>query len=130
MSTLLYVAAILTFLIGIIHSVLGERYILMRLFRRNDLPALFGGPEFTILTLRFAWHITTIAWWGFAAILLLMATESLSFQNTAIVLSVTFLATGLTALLASRGKHLSWIIFLTIGSICLYGVINQAANLD
>ena len=122
MSTLLYVAAILTFVIGIIHSVLGERYILTRLFRRNDLPALFGGPEFTILTLRFAWHITTIAWWGFAAILILMATESLSFHNTAIVLSATFLATGLIALLASRGKHLSWIVFLTIGGICLYGV--------
>jgi hypothetical protein len=23
--------------------------------------------------LRFAWHITTVAWWGFAAILLLLA---------------------------------------------------------
>ena len=123
MSTLLYLAAILTFVIGIIHSVLGERYILTRLFRRNDLPALFGGPEFTILTLRFAWHITTIAWWGFAAILILMATESLSFHNTAIVLSATFLATGLIALLASRGKHLSWIVFLMIGGICLYGVL-------
>ena len=125
MSTLLYVAAILTFVIGIIHSVLGERYILTRLFRRNDLPALFGGPEFTIFTLRFAWHITTIAWWGFASILVLMANESLSFHNTAIALSVTFLATGLTALIASRGRHLSWIVFLTIGSICLYGVINS-----
>ena len=64
MTSLLYITAFLTFTIGVAHSVLGERYILIRLFRRNNLPKLFGGPEFTILTLRFAWHITTIAWWG------------------------------------------------------------------
>jgi hypothetical protein len=54
------------FAIGLAHSVLGERYILMRLFRHTDLPKLFGGTEFTIRALRFAWHLTTIAWWGAA----------------------------------------------------------------
>ncbi len=64
MQTLLYIGALLAIGIGIAHSYLGERYILIRLFRRDDLPKLFGGPEFTIQTLRFAWHLTTIAWWA------------------------------------------------------------------
>lgn len=120
MTTLLYTAAFLTFAIGIVHSVLGERYILIRLFRRNNLPKIFGGTEFTTLTLRFAWHITTIAWWGFAAILVMLAEQSFTFSNLSMVLAVTFLATGAIALVASRGRHLSWVIFLFIGSVGLY----------
>lgn len=67
----------LLFAVGVVHSVLGERYILVRLFRRTDLPKLFGDTTFTTRTLRFAWHITTVAWWGFAAILLMLAQQSL-----------------------------------------------------
>lgn len=63
-------AAFLLFLIGVVHSYLGERYILIRLFRRDNLPKLFGSDWFTKRTLRFAWHLTTIAWWGYGAMLL------------------------------------------------------------
>lgn len=123
MTTLLYIAAFFTFAIGVAHSVLGERYILIRLFRRNNLPKLFGGPEFTIHTLRFAWHITTIAWWGFAAILVLLAENSFSFQNLSVVLAATFLVTSAIAFVASRGRHLSWLVFLFIGGVGLYAAI-------
>jgi len=75
MTAMLYVAAFLAFAVGIAHSTLGERYILVRLFRRTELPMLFGDTRFTIRVLRFAWHLTTIAWWGFAAILVLLATR-------------------------------------------------------
>ena len=120
MTTLLYSAAFFAFAVGVAHSVLGERYILIRLFRRNDLPKLFGGPEFTVRTLRFAWHITTVAWWGFAAILILLAQQSFSFKNLSLVLAVTFLATGAITLVISRGRHLAWLVFLFIGGVCLY----------
>ena len=120
MTTLLYIAAFLAFIIGVIHSVLGERYILIRLFRRDNLPELFGGTEFTIQTLRFAWHITTLAFWGFAAILILLAQDAFSFENLLLVIVVTFLTIGIVALVASRGRHLAWIVFLLIGGICLY----------
>ena len=73
MSTPYIVAAILCFGVGLAHSVLGEKYILIRLFRRPDLPKLFGGTEFTVRTLRFAWHLTTIAWWGAMAMFFEMA---------------------------------------------------------
>lgn len=124
MTTLLYSAAFFAFAIGIVHSVLGERYILIRLFRRNNLPKLFGGTEFTILTLRFAWHITTIAWWGFAAILILLAERSISFHNISMIVAVTFLVTGIIALVASKGRHYSWMVFLFIGGASLYAAVS------
>ncbi len=124
MTTLLYSAAFFAFAIGIVHSVLGERYILIRLFRRNNLPKLFGGTEFTILTLRFAWHITTIAWWGFAAILILLAERSISFHNISMIVAVTFLVTGIIALAASKGRHYSWMVFLFIGGASLYAAVS------
>lgn len=80
-STLLNVAAVLTFAVGLAHSVLGEKYLLMRLFRRSDLPTLLGSATFAVRTLRFAWHITTVAWWGFGAMLLLAAQGALTPGN-------------------------------------------------
>jgi len=120
----LYIAVFLAFAIGVAHSVLGERYILMRLFRRNNLPKLFGGTEFTTRTLRFAWHLTTVAWWGLGAIILLLARQSLSFRSVSWVVAVTFLVSSVIALVASRGRHLSWIAFLAIGGLCLAAAVS------
>src|SRR5271155_2999916 len=101
MTVLLYIAVFLAFAVGIAHSVLGERYILVRLFRRDDLPKLFGGVQFTIRTLRFAWHITTIAWWGFAGVLVLLAKRSVSAHSLSVVLAATFLTTAAITLIVS-----------------------------
>jgi len=123
MEILLYLAALMTFLIGITHSVLGEKYILIRLFKKNNLPKLFGGTEFTQLTLRFAWHITTIAWWGFAAILVLLAQKSFTFQNIAMVIAVTFLVSSAVTIVMSRGRHYAGFIFFFIGAVNLYAAV-------
>ena len=47
MSVPLLVASVVAVLLGVAHSYLGERYVLVRLLRRDDLPRLFGGVEFT-----------------------------------------------------------------------------------
>ena len=117
---MLLVAVVLTFVIGLAHSYLGERYILTRLFRQS-LPVLFGGDEFTKKTLRFAWHITTLAWFGLAAMLVLVHLDALSPANALMTIGSTFALTALTALLASRGRHLSWLVFGAIATICLAG---------
>jgi hypothetical protein len=123
MSTLLLFAAFLALVLGVAHSVLGERYILIRLFRRTDLPHLFGSPEFTIRTLRFAWHITSIAWWGFAALLILLARDAVSSHTVALVLAATSLVSCAISMTMSRGRHLSWLAFLTIGVVALYAAV-------
>ena len=120
MQNLLYFAAFLAFGMGAIHSILGEKYILTRLFRREDIPKLFGSSDFTIRTIRFAWHITTIAWWGFATLLILLAHPPLVLSTVGTVIGCTFIAHFLIAVVGTKGKHLTWIIFLVIGVIAFY----------
>lgn len=120
MKITLYLSAILLLCVAIAHSYLGERYILIRLFRRNDLPKIFGSADFTIRTLRFAWHITSIAWLGLASLLVLAAHPPIQPHIVGLVIGVTFIAHFLIALVGSKGKHLSWPVFLAIGILAIY----------
>ena len=106
-------AALLLVGIGLAHSYLGERYILGRLFRR-DLPELFGSDVFTKRTLRFAWHLSTVAWWGFAALL----TFQLGSAETSLrVISATFFVSAVVSLVGARGRHPSWVVFLVVAAL-------------
>ena len=117
---MLYLGAFLLLMIGAVHSVLGERYILIRLFRRDNLPSLFGSDWFTKRVLRFAWHLTTVAWWGFAGVLIVLATPGAQLSQA--ILSITALVFFVSGLLSggfSRWKHLSWVVFWAVAAIAL-----------
>ncbi len=122
MTIALSIAAALVVLVCMAHSYLGERYLLKRLFKRNDLPKVVGGSEFAGRTLRFAWHITSVAWLGFAAVLALLALGSATPYAIGLVIGITFFMHGAVALIASRGKHLSWIAFFAITLLVLYAL--------
>src|SRR5690606_33528835 len=115
MEGLLYFAAVLAVALGAAHSFLGERYILSRLFRRNDLPKLFGSSQFTTRTLRFAWLITTVAWFGFAALLVHAGRGDRTMSGMLQIIGLTFVVSGVLPLLLTRGKHLSWLVLFVIG---------------
>jgi hypothetical protein len=112
---MLLLAAALIFLTGAAHSYLGERYILIRLFRREDLPRLFGGTAFTIGTLRFAWHLTTVAWWGFAYVAFIASQGPVSTDQVLATVGGVALVSAAFPLYFTRGRHLSWIVFLIVG---------------
>lgn len=120
MEIALKLAAILLVGCGVAHSWLGERYILTRLFRRKNLPKLFGSDWFTIRTLRFTWHLTSVAWLGFALLLVLAAGGPPGRDAVLLVVGATFLVHFAVAAVASRGRHLSWLVFLVVGAIALY----------
>ena len=137
MSIPLVVAAALTVGIGIAHSVLGERYILTRLFRRDDLPHLFGSDWFTRRTLRFAWHLTTVAWFGLAVVMVLLAdhfgdvapsTAPLTSDDGSLpsrvgqVISITFALHAVITAATSRLKHFAWPVFSAIAVLVWIGV--------
>lgn len=117
MSALLATGAVLAFGVGLAHSYLGERYLLIRLFRRPDLPQLFGTDRFTRRTLRFAWHLTTLAWWGFGAQMALAASAPAAAPDFVLAaIAWTFGLSALVTFAASRGRHLAWIVFLAIAA--------------
>ena len=114
------IAAGLMVLLAAAHSYLGERYLLIRLFRRTDLPKLFGGTQFTRRTLRFAWHITSVFALGFAALLAGLASPGGDPARLALgVSSAMSAACGVVALVGSRGRHPSWIVFFAVAALTL-----------
>ena len=121
---MILVGSFLLLFIGFIHSYLGEKYILIRLFKRDNLPRLLGSEWFTKRILRFAWHLTTIAWWGFSVILYLLSNPSDNFRSEILTtIAVVFAMSGVVSLLFTRGKHLSWLFFFGIAITCLLDVI-------
>lgn len=126
----LYIAALLIVLVSVAHSYLGERYILIRLLRRAELPHLFGGTEFTKRTLRFAWHVTSIAWLGLAAVLVIIAGGPGRERLVLLAVAASFLLHFAVALIGSKGKHLFWPVFLAIGILCAYAALAAAAHVE
>ncbi|PCJ86265.1 MAG: hypothetical protein COA54_09045 [Thiotrichaceae bacterium] len=118
---MLQIAALLCLVIGIVHSYLGERYILIRLFRGDKVPHLFGSDFFTKGTLRFVWHIMTFAWWGFGYLLwqVSVGQENLT-QTILYTVSTVSLLSALFSFGFTRGKHLSWVVFSVIAGITFY----------
>lgn len=124
MDTCLITGAILTVMIAAAHSYLGERFILIRLLRSSNLPHIFGSDHFTRQTLRFAWHLTSIAWLGLAVILVSFSIDDP--QRTRMValqaISITFLIHALVTLIATRARHLAWIVFFAIALAAWLGM--------
>ena len=111
----LFFAASTLILTAVLHSLLGERFILQRLFRQDVLPTVFGDPRFVPQTLRFVWHLFTVALLGFAALLIAFAAEAPSSVASRIVSGTAGFSAVLTAVL-SRGRHLSWVAFAAVAA--------------
>ncbi|MBV8635351.1 MAG: hypothetical protein JO002_12730 [Burkholderiaceae bacterium] len=116
--------ALLLFLTGLAHSYLGERYILIRLFKRDNLPKLLGGTQFTAGTLRFVWHLLTVVWWGIAALIVLASQQPLDTKMIFQGFSLIAFISGLFPLVFTRGKHLSWIVFFAVAALLWLTTLN------
>ena len=121
MKFLLYFAALLFAVLGIAHSYLGERYVLSRIFRVPALPRLSGSTLYMQRILRLAWHVTSVAWWGLASVLIMLANPPLDTRAVSAAVGITALVSFVIVLVGSRGKHVAaWLMFLIIGAITLY----------
>jgi hypothetical protein len=122
MNIALLAGAVLAAFLAAAHSYLGERYLLMRLLAREDLPRMRGGTEFTKHTLRLAWHVTSLLALGHALLLVALASADGSAAATqAQIISATCAVSGIWAFFSSRGRHLSWVVFLLIAVLVWSG---------
>jgi len=124
MDACLITGAILALLIAAAHSYLGERFILSRLLRRTELPPLFGNESFTRQTLRFAWHLTSIAWVGMAVVMISFSLDEphRSRSIALIAICLTFGVNAVVTFCATRGRHLAWIVFIAIALAAWLGI--------
>lgn len=116
---ILSLAAFLLLIVGAVHSVTGEYYLLTHLCHRTDLPKLFGSAATTARTLRLVWHATTLAWWGLAVLLFHLARGPVAPQDLTEVIGLTLGATGLLTLALTRGRNFAWPVFLLLACLAL-----------
>jgi len=105
----LIIAALTTTLIGLVHSALGEKKVIAPL---EDAGALTAYHRRLI---RVSWHALTLFWFAIAIYLAIMefwpGEEKRSFL---VIMSTIFGFMAVLALLASKGRHLSWVGFTLV----------------
>lgn len=122
MNTYLLAAALLAFVIGLIHSIFGEILIFRRQRRKGWIPT-DGGQVLKEPHVRIQWanwHITTAMGWGMAALLYWLATHgeqraTLVFVEQTIMLSM--LASSALVLIGTKAKHPGWIGLLGVAAL-------------
>lgn len=103
-----------------LHSYIGETRLLGQLLAKPDLPALQGSVDYPRSILRWAWHVTSLAWLGFAAIFIVLTQVPFEARQVIGAILVGCLGlSGVIAFAASRGRHPAWVFFLT-AAICAW----------
>lgn len=110
-------------LLGTGHSWLGEKWLLIPLLKRSDLPKLFGDQSYTRRIFRLAWHLTSVAWIAMGAFFIFLSPSNpdSSARIAARGLSFVFLLSIFFSIWAGRGRHLSWLFFLAISVLLWLG---------
>ena len=124
MNIALTAAGVLTIVIGLVHSLLGE-YLIFRRMRRGTVVPTAGQPllrERHVRILWATWHVVTVFGFGFAAILLYSANPDAAMPlppaaHQAIAAS-TALA-GCLVLYATKGRHPGWLGLILV-AVCIW----------
>ncbi len=118
---MLLIAAILTIAVGLMHSILGGRRLIKPILEMEGLPVILGDIRNTRLTLFAGWHMLTLTWWSIAATMIYLHYFSAGMETAFLaIVAGMFAISGMTALIASRGRHLSWVFFLPTSAISAY----------
>jgi len=120
----LIIGSITMTLLAGLHSYAGEIRLMQPLLQRNDLPTLNGSVDYTKTILRWAWHLTSLAWFGFAAIFLGLISVAPDERLVPLLILAGILAlSGVIVLTVTRGRHPAWIFFL-IATACAWMSMN------
>ncbi len=102
MSIGIVVSALLA--LAVLHSALGERLLLAPLFAAPFGPVPIG-RTLARRTLRFAWHLTSVAWVAIAAMLVRGDERDVTIVGAMMAVSAVI------ALVGGRGQHFAWALF-------------------
>jgi hypothetical protein len=118
-------AAVLTILVGLVHSILGERLIFRRMRTSGFIP-VNGGPvlrEPHVRILWAAWHLVTVMGWGLAAFLAWVAFRVPGTAPDFLLhaTAATMLASAVIVLVGTKGKHPGWVGLLAVSFLIEVG---------
>lgn len=126
MNYLLLSAAVLTFLLGLVHSILGERQLFSHLREGKTTPTQNKPPlkSSHIRIIWATWHLATIFGWGMASVIFISAVDNSLREPQVMTLnfiSAAMLVGGLIVLYATRGRHPGWVVLMTIAVLIWLG---------
>jgi hypothetical protein len=114
MNWYFFVAGVLSFAIGLVHSVLGEALIFHRMRASGFIPTDGGQvlrePHVRILWA--SWHVVTVLGWCLAALLIghaLPTSNAVSLLPVAYAVSVSMLGSSILVLVGTKGRHPGWL---------------------
>jgi hypothetical protein len=109
---LLYASAAITVFIAVTHSYLGEKRILPRLI--DNAGTLFPRDPARIASiLRWAWHLTSLAWITLALLLIAFTRMPTDVRALPVAIIAGCLAlSGVVCFVTTRGRHIAWPFFL------------------
>ena len=119
-------AAILTFVVGLVHSILGERLIFRRMRSAGFIPTN-GGQVLREPHVRILWascHLVTVMGWCIAAGLFWLALPSSIHLVQSVApkaVAATMLASSFLVLIGTKGKHLGWVGLLGVAILTAFG---------
>jgi hypothetical protein len=121
MNTLLLAAGLLSILVGLIHSILGELLIFKKLREDSFIPTLAMQPlhEKSVRILWATWHLASIFGWGIGAILISLSKSNFATSDVIIqYIAFSMFFSGVLVLVATRAKHPGWIGLCTVAVLC------------
>ena len=132
MNPYFVLAALIAFILGIVHSYMGEKYLVSPILRSEHLvSALSGSIGLKKVALRVCWHFATIAMWGTATTLVFLSSLPLSHTSLVVarIISLTFAAYTVLVFLTPGlrlihlRRHLAWAAFLAIAVLSWLGTL-------
>lgn len=119
----LRLAALLCFLLGLVHSLLGERLIFNKLRKKRGTiksteQGLLSQRHFGILWA--SWHILSLFGWCIAYLFLSISKQAVELLRTTFrsdilsAISICMSISAILILIATKAKHPGWIILLAI----------------
>lgn len=129
MNFYLVIAAIVAFLVGLVHSVLGEKLIFCRLRKGRVVPTNGGTllQERHVRILWASWHVLTVFGWSIAAVLLWLSLHSSSpystrfFENAVVI---AMLAGSTLVFFGTKARHPGWVGLLAVAVFVWLGRVN------
>ncbi|WP_035092867.1 hypothetical protein [Aquimarina macrocephali] len=129
MNVYVCIAGILCFLLGIVHSILGEYLIFNSKRNKGSLVPSKKSEALKERHLRIlwaTWHLASVFGWGIGAILIKISAEQNELDSTSIGFIIqpiiyTMFLSSLLVLVGTKGKHPGWVVLLIIGILLVIG---------
>ena len=126
---MLIAAGVVLFVLGALHSSLGERLIFRFFpgaphFRPLGFPPVVGARQSPVTSLRTTWHHLTIVGWTLAVILVRFGGRPELAAGERFVVRAIAACLAVSAVLwfaGSRGRHVAWIGFLLAATLAWLG---------